>query len=106
MLQIRAFKQPYLSKKISVFIEDEFQNGVWLAEPVTLKQITKEFEEHLPTVELPQESAQKLMDDLWDCGLRPSEGSGSAGAMKAVQDHLADLRILLFKKEKIEGVNT
>lgn len=36
--------------------------------------------------------AQELMDSLWQAGLRPSEGTGSAGALKATQDHLKDLR--------------
>ena len=48
---------------------------------------------------LPYDSAQKLMDQLWDCGLRPSEGTGSAGAIKAVQDHLNDMRAIVFKKQ-------
>jgi len=48
------------------------------------------------------ESAQRLMDDLWNCGLRPSEGSGSAGAMKATQNHLADLKKILFHKLEID----
>jgi len=43
-----------------------------------------------PLVKLSQTEAQVLMDSLWDCGLRPSEGSGSAGAMLATQQHLAD----------------
>lgn len=38
------------------------------------------------------ENAQELMDALWSCGLRPSQGRGSAGAMDAVQEHLKDLR--------------
>ena len=37
-------------------------------------------------------SAQSLMDQLWKCGLRPSEGRGSAGALAATQAHLADMR--------------
>lgn len=48
------------------------------------------------------ERAQILMDDLWNCGLRPSEGSGSAGAMKATQNHLADLKKILFHKLGID----
>lgn len=38
------------------------------------------------------ERAQELMDALWICGLRPSEGSGSAGAMAAARENLKDLR--------------
>ncbi len=45
------------------------------------------------------QAAQRLIDDLWNCGLRPSEGSGSAGALKATQGHLADMRKLVFEKE-------
>jgi hypothetical protein len=44
--------------------------------------------------------AQNLMDSLWDAGLRPSEGSGSAGAMAATQKHLEDMRTLVFKIKK------
>lgn len=51
-----------------------------------------------PTFSLSVEAAQILMDDLWNCGLRPSEGSGSAGALAATQRHLEDMRTLVFKK--------
>lgn len=41
-------------------------------------------------------AAQELMDSLWQCGLRPSEGSGSTGALAATERHLADLRQIAF----------
>ena len=41
-------------------------------------------------------AAQQLMDDLWRCGVRPTEGKGSAGAMAATQRHLEDMRTLVF----------
>ena len=41
--------------------------------------------------------AQALMDRLWDCGLRPSEGTGSAGSLEATRKHLEDMRTLVFK---------
>jgi hypothetical protein len=40
--------------------------------------------------------AQGLMDELWHCGFRPSEGSGSAGALAAVEAHRDDMRKLVF----------
>lgn len=43
------------------------------------------------------EHAQALMDDLWTCGLRPTEGAGSAGALAATQRHLEDMRTLALK---------
>ena len=47
--------------------------------------------------ELSHEAAQTLMDDLWQAGMRPTEGTGSAGAMRAVERHLEDMRTLVFK---------
>ena len=52
--------------------------------------------------------AQKLMDDLWDCGVRPSEGSGSSGSLRATEKHLQDMRKIAFDRLKIKtesGVN-
>jgi hypothetical protein len=46
---------------------------------------------------LKEEGAQRLMDDLWNCGVRPTEGAGSAGAMAATQKHLDDMRKLVFE---------
>lgn len=53
-----------------------------------------------PTVcALSTTEAQILMDSLWDCGLRPSAGSGSAGSLAATQRHLEDMRTLVFNKD-------
>jgi hypothetical protein len=41
-------------------------------------------------------AAQRLMDELWQCGLRPSEGTGSAGSLAATERHLADMRTIAF----------
>jgi len=43
------------------------------------------------------------MDELWQCGLRPSEGSGSAGSLAATERHLADMRKLAFHALKVQG---
>lgn len=49
-----------------------------------------------PTVRLMPEEAQKLIDSLWDAGLRPTQGAGSAGQLSATQFHLEDMRKLVF----------
>ena len=43
------------------------------------------------------EQAQQLMDELWQCGLRPSEGTGSAGSLRATERHLEDMRKLVAR---------
>jgi hypothetical protein len=49
-----------------------------------------------PSFMLSLDHAQLLMDDLWHAGLRPTEGAGSAGAMRAVERHLEDMRKIAF----------
>ena len=51
---------------------------------------------------LRNEEAQVLMDDLWNSGIRPTEGAGTAGAMRAAERHIADLRAVAFKTLGIE----
>jgi len=41
---------------------------------------------------LTHEAAQMLMDRLWNVGIRPTEGAGSAGAMRQAEDHIATLK--------------
>lgn len=56
-----------------------------------------------PTLRLGREEAQFLMDQLWDCGLRPTEGSGSAGSLAATQAHLQDMRRLVFDRAGLKA---
>lgn len=49
------------------------------------------------TTTLFKDNAQALMDQLWTCGLRPTEGAGSAGSLAATERHLEDMRSLVFK---------
>ena len=55
-----------------------------------------------PTVVIGYDQAQTLMDDLWNAGLRPTEGAGSAGALLATEKHLDDMRKIVFKKLSID----
>lgn len=46
---------------------------------------------------IPVEAAQSLMNELWECGIRPAQGAGSAGQLSATLAHLEDMRTLVFK---------
>lgn len=50
-----------------------------------------------PTISLNDHDAQELIDQLYHCGLRPTEGRGSSGQLKATQDHLNDMRAIVGK---------
>jgi hypothetical protein len=76
-----------------------------VAQPMELKRHV-EGERLEPFLSLGSHEAQKLMDELWDCGLRPSEGAGSAGAMRATEKHLEDMKIIAFHALKINNNKT
>ena len=71
------------------------------AQPLTFQALQGDPEYIDPFVTLEADAAQSLMDELWKCGVRPSEGQGSAGQLKAVQEHLRDMRTIAFKGLKI-----
>lgn len=56
-----------------------------------------------PTMRLDPQDAQLLMDQLWNCGVRPTEGTGSAGALAAKDEHLQDMRRIAFSQLQIPG---
>lgn len=51
-----------------------------------------------PTLSLGADAAQRLMDELWRAGLRPSYKKADPNPqIEAMQAHLADMRELVFK---------
>ena len=73
------------------------------AEAIQFNPVDNRHDHMPPTTRIYKGQAQQLMDDLWECGLRPSEGTGSAGAFAALQQHRDDLRKIAFKKLGIDG---
>lgn len=52
-----------------------------------------------PTVTLNQVEAQQLFDELWRHGFRPNDGSGNSGHIGAINEHLQDMRRLVFDED-------
>ena len=67
-----------------------------VAQPVVMKTAEQAYI-HDPFMRLDFTAAQQLMDELWHCGLRPTEGTGSAGSLAATERHLQDMRKLVFE---------
>ncbi len=92
-------RESIFGDEFSFFLKHRSEDGrIFLAAPLVLEELKQEdcVLTPRPTFVLRPEEVQALMDSLWDCGLRPSEGSGSAGAMAATQKHLEDMRTLVF----------
>lgn len=72
-----------------------------VAQPVEFKVLSDEEMalEMRHAMVLKRDDAQSLMDELWNVGIRPTEGTGSAGSLAATERHLADMRALVFKTE-------
>lgn len=64
-----------------------------IAQPLLFKE-SNEGDRHDPTISMRPSEAQSLMDALWFAGLRPTEGTGSAGSLAATERHLADMRAI------------
>jgi hypothetical protein len=50
------------------------------------------------TLVISRQEGEALMNQLWYCGLRPSE-VGSAGQLQATEKHLEDMRQLVFSPQ-------
>lgn len=99
-LTVRAFNAPW-ARAIEVLVHArQGRDNPELAEAVDLvwQPAPQLGERTEPTFRLPYANAQMLMDDLWACGIRPTEGAGSAGALAATQAHLKDLQRLVFER--------
>lgn len=55
-----------------------------------------------PICKMSQKNSQSLFDDLWNMGMRPSDGDASIGQLAAVQRHLSDMRKLVSNKLKVD----
>lgn len=92
-LKLRARKEGDFGRDhicIALFSEDRKIAGEVVIKPIPDHGLIS------PLVRITVHEAQVFMDDLWECGIRPTEGSGSAGAMRATEKHLEDMRKIAF----------
>ena len=103
-VMFRVERQPFTSQ-IGLHIAVANANGsVSVARTLALEAIEDGASVEAPVLTLTTSEAQALIDELWHAGLRPSEGSGSAGSLAATERHLADMRKIAFGLLRDEGV--
>lgn len=81
---------------VEVSLVQRFDNFIQVAKPVVFEKAGENDFYTEPALVLKNDVAQELMDELWRCGLRPSEGSGSAGSLAATERHLSDMKKIAF----------
>ena len=98
-LKIRLFSNPAKNFDCDIYI----QKDDMIAESLVFRKRKERYENCNPICTTERNNAQILMDDLWSAGLRPTEGSGSAGSLAATQKHLEDMRTIAFYKIGIKN---
>lgn len=98
--KILASNAPWYSS-VEFLIKQRIPDGKWGVGTDIIFEVSEDQGKIIePTFSLSREATQELMDSLWQCGFRPSEGTGSAGQLRATQDHLADMRRLVFERKE------
>lgn len=71
-----------------------------IAEPVLFNMVKRE--PHTPIVEptfcFTSDEAKNLMTALWEAGIRPAGVSSPSAEIKRIEEHLSDMRRLVFKQ--------
>lgn len=84
--------------QIQLFMAQRFEDGrIAVAMPLTMKIIdpSEVVQSDLPLFSFDPTTAQRLMNELWHLGIRPTEGHGSTGQLAATEKHLNHLERLL-----------
>jgi hypothetical protein len=66
---------------IKMTVDNSIQKGTYIPPPLVLDE----------------KSAQNLLQELWNAGLRPNNGEGTSAQVDALKYHLEDMRKLVFK---------
>lgn len=101
--RIGARRREFFQDGIDIMFWEKIDENIYAAEPVTMKLVPAGVVSN-PTLTIDTDTAQMLIDELWRCGLRPTEGTGSAGALAAVERHLADMQKIAIGSLKSRGV--
>jgi hypothetical protein len=93
-------KKSFMHQGITLDIVEEKGDRISVARNITFEPIQLGQSLPLsPLAVLDMNTAQQLMDELWDCGVRPTNGHGSTGQLAATERHLNDMRDLVFNKK-------
>lgn len=95
---LRLERERFFSDHINLFVGVKHDNGrIDLPKRIEWEMIepTACIPEQHPILTLNPTEAQRLMDELWNLGIRPTEGHGSTGQLAATEKHLTHVSHLL-----------
>lgn len=105
MIQEFYIHQAFARGALGVNIVGRENRTTLIGQPIQLVEVPPDeiYVGHEAAFYLRPDEAQNLMDELWRCGVRPSEGAGSAGSLRQAESHIASLRAIAFKLAGVEG---
>lgn len=104
-LKIRCQRTPWRDDVEFMALLPRQDGGFDVGQPLTMRKVEPGDYVGDATFRLSNTAAQALMDELWGCGLRPSEGTGSAGSLAATERHLKDMQAIALGLLRKDGVN-
>lgn len=98
-------ERTWMRNNIELLIRQELGNGkMAVGRPIIMETVENEGQIIEPTLRLSFDQAQYLIDQLWRCGMRPTEGAGSAGSLAATEKHLKDMQTIAMGLLRKEGM--
>jgi hypothetical protein len=88
-------------QSFDIYVSEDGGGKLHIGKPVLFEEVPRE-EICDPTLKLTDEQANKLINDLWVAGYRPSSGVSSTGQIEATNKHLNDMRRIVESKLKVE----
>ena len=103
-LEVKCQKAPWSNGIEMIFFSHAKDGSTFVGKPIIMEKIEQGEFVGESSINLKNDQAQGLMDELWRCGLRPSEGTGSAGSLAATERHLKDMQKIAMGLLQEHGV--
>lgn len=105
-MRFHAIKKPHLDEIHLSLWEPSSAGRIAVVKSITMETIDAGSSFEDAAIRLQYEDAQILMDELYAIGIRPTDGRSTVGQVQAMQNHLDDLRRLVFKEKKQDEPET
>lgn len=91
------------TRRISLHLGiEDFRNETYEVQDVALKPFSSGLIRRATPINITYDVAQELMDDLWNCGIRPQSTDHIDKHIVALEKHLTDMRVLVFEGRNIK----
>jgi len=98
-IQVHAYYSPWMGYyELYMKLPGDKNRGIFFAPP-EVREIEAGGCWPSASLDINQVVAQRLLQALWDAGLRPNNGESSVAHVEAMKYHLEDMRKLVFKME-------